>query len=612
MTLRPPSRLVNPRLGTYFGIFTSGLAGLVVMSLLLEQLGWSAPLLRGLLLGLPLVLYVIIGAMGVTREPGDYFAAGRRVPAVYGGLNLAVTALGATGLLALTGELFVIGYDALAIVVGAVSGFVVLAVLLAPFLRKFGAFTVPSYLGRRFDSRALRIASGLVLIAPTLLMLIAELRMGARAVTELTGFGTGTGVALLLFVLLAGLGAGGMRSLTWSGVAQGITAMLALLVPLAIVGVMQTNLPLPQLSHGPAAKLVWRLEQTLGFPNIQAAAWAAELPGEGFHAMAKKLVSPFANVGEAAYLGLLLTVMAGIAASPWLLPRVAAAPGVYEARKSLGWATFFFGVVMTSLAAVAVFARQLVMELAAAQTTSIPPWLSRLVAHGFADIDRSAATLKAQSVLFDRDAVLLTLVPAFSLPDVLLYVLLVGVVAAALAAAGASLLAFGNILAEDIVGGLVSDPGPGERRIWIARAGLAIAAACAGLAALAPLDPLKLVLWALALTGSAAFPVLVLSIWWKRINAYGALAGVVTGFTVALLAVLAGETHALNFDSPLAGVFGIPAAILATISTSLATPAPGRHLLELVRDIRIPGGEILYDRELRIARLKKRQGIKTS
>ena len=116
---------------------------------------------------------------------------------------------------------------------------------------------------------------------------------------------------------------------------------------------------------------------------------------------------------------------------------------------------------------------------------------------------------------------------------------------------------------------------------------------------------MKLVLWAIALTGAATFPVLVLSIWWKRLNAFGATAGIATGFGVTVLAIIAGEAGLTGTDGALAAAIGLPAGAVATIAVALATPSPPRNLLELVRDIRVPGGEILYDREMRHQRRKK-------
>jgi cation/acetate symporter len=107
------------------------------------------------------------------------------------------------------------------------------------------------------------------------------------------------------------------------------------------------------------------------------------------------------------------------------------------------------------------------------------------------------------------------------------------------------------------------------------------------------------------LTGASTFPVLVLSIWWKRLNEFGAVAGMVTGFSVTVLAIIAGEAGLTGIDSALAAAIGLPAGAVATIAVALATPGPQRSLLELVRDIRVPGGEILYDREMRYQRRKK-------
>jgi cation/acetate symporter len=202
----------------------------------------------------------------------------------------------------------------------------------------------------------------------------------------------------------------------------------------------------------------------------------------------------------------------------------------------------------------------------------------------------------------------LSLPIAAQMPAAVVYLAAGGIVAAALATAGAVALALGNILAEDIVYGLSWSPPGSAARLVVSRLALGMSAAVAGLLALAaPTDPLKLILWAVALTGAATFPVLVLSIWWKRLNEFGAVAGIVTGFCVTVLAIIAGEAGLTGTDSALAAAIGLPAGAVATIAVALATPAPQRTLLELVRDIRVPGGEILYDREMRYQRRKKTQ-----
>jgi cation/acetate symporter len=133
-----------------------------------------------------------------------------------------------------------------------------------------------------------------------------------------------------------------------------------------------------------------------------------------------------------------------------------------------------------------------------------------------------------------------------------------------------------------------------------------IAAAAIWLASVAAADPLQLFLWGVTLSASASFPVLVLSIWWRRTRAFGAMAGMLTGVTVAAAAIGLAETNALGLPSPLAGAIGLPAATLVTVVCSLLVPTSGRNVLEQLGEMRIPGGETVYDREMRLLRLKNR------
>ena len=606
MSLLSRSRLVNPRLGTYFGIFVSALLGLVLLLIIFEQLGTPDTLLRWVMLIGPLLLYAAIAASVFTKDPIDFFVVGRRVPAGYTGFGIASSAMGATGIVAMTGVFFIIGFDALFIVIGGLAGLVLMAVMLAPFLRKFGMFTVPSYLGRRFDSRSVRILCAALIAVPMLLLLAAELRIGAFVAAWLVGQPQSLMVVLMTFCVVLGLVLGGMRSFTWTSSAQAIAAILALMVPVAVVAVMATNFPLPQLTHGPLLRELVRNEVIQGVPIVEASSFAFMLPGDGMLPIAKRFTEPFGNVGPAAFVVAMLTVAAGVASAPWLLPRVTMTPGVYETRKSLGWATVFFSLVMLTVASVSVFMRDYVMDIvAAAGSTTVPDWLQQLTELGFAQIDTRSTRLVVASFSFWRDTVFLSLPIAAGLPNVFAYFAAAGAVAAALVAAGAVVGALGNVIAEDVINGLSWEPLPNEPRVWVARIAFGVVAILGGsMALVAPTDALSLLLTCLALTGSTLFPVLALSIWWKRMNAFGAMAGLASGFGVAVVTMLAGS--AIGLDGALAGLLGIPASVLGTILASLATPAPTRSVLELVREMRVPGGEVIYDREMRMLRLKNR------
>lgn len=611
MPLSPRTRMVNPKLGVYFGIFTSGFVSIAVLALILESLGLPVRLTEMLMLLGPIALVATIGLACFTREPLDYFASGRRVPEFYSGLGLALTAMGGTGLLAVTGAFFLTGFDALCLGIGGFAGFVVMATLLAPFYRKFGAYTVPSYLGRRFDSRVVRIVAAAVLSVPMALVLAAELRSGAFALTRLTDANEATRIMLLGLTVLVTLVAGGMRSSMWTSSAQSIIGLLALVVPAMIVAVLLTNLPIPQLSYGPVLRTIGRGEASLGLPIVLPPALAFDIPGGELQPIAKRFSDTMGSVGPVAFVFAVITMTAGVASAPWLLPRVAVAPGVYEARKSLGWATVLFAFTLLTLAPIAVFMRAYLLQaLMSPGGARIPGWIEELSKLNAAAVSTGAGKLEITSFLFSRDAILLGLPVAAEMPAAAVQLIAVGVAAVALAAAGACAIALGNVLSEDVVNGLSWEPPADGPRLVLARIGLAAAVAFGALIALAaPADPFDLVLFAIALSGSTAFPVLVLSIWWKRLNAFGTLAGLLAGFSVAVLAIIAGEGGWLGLHGALAGALGIPCGFLAAIAVTLATPQPSKHVFELVRDIRVPGGDILYDREMLLLKRKKAKRV---
>ncbi|MEQ1698446.1 MAG: sodium:solute symporter [Hyphomicrobiaceae bacterium] len=605
--------MVNPKLGSFFAIFTSACIALVLLVLIGEHLGAPTALRSWALLLGPMIGYAIIGSASATRQSLEYFAAGRRVPAAYSGFALALSAFGGTGLVAITGTLYLVGFDALCLVIGGLAGFVVMGILLAPFFRKFGAYTIPTYLGRRFDSTLLRVVSALILAVPLTLMMVAEIKMAAFSAGFLTGASQATSLILIAATMLLTLTSGGTRSLTWSSVAQTIASLLALMIPVTIVAVMWTNLPLPQLSHGPLMRTMAYNEAVQGLPILFAQGLAFDLPNSGLSAISKRFATTFSAVGPAGFVAATLTIMMGVAASPWLLPRIATTPGVYQARKSLGWATLLFGILMLTAASIAVYSRMLLFDTTV--TGTVPDWLRLLETMGYADVDIKPLAGSADqtrnlltNMTISRDVVLFALPMAAGLSQTFVAVAVAGAIAACLSGASAAAAALAASLAEDVVNGTKAEPPPDPQRLALARMALiAVIGLATALAMLIPADSLALLLCSLALTGSSFFPILVLSIWWKRTNAFGAVAGLVSGFAVALLAILTGWMGWLSFDPALAGIFGIPASFSAAIAASLATPHPGRHERELLRDIRVPGGEILYDREMRLLRLKKRQ-----
>ena len=609
MSIPQRTRLVNPNLGTYFGIFASAYAGLFLVVMILEQLQASDAHMRLAVLVGPLALFLAIAVASFTTEAGEFFAAGRRVPAVYNGLVLAVGVTGGTGLLIVTGLFFINGFDAWCLAVGIFAGFVGMGIAIAPYQRKYGAYTTPSYLARRFSSRTLRLLCAAIFAVPMLLLLAAELRIAVKAAVLLTGYDDGPLVMLMSVTVCGTLVFGGMRAVGWVSSAQAIAAIISVVLPAALIGVMSTNLPLAQLSHGPVLRQIGHLEwaQKIAEPTLPMLEFG--LAGTGMEPLLRRFASPFGSIGWLSFLTTSIVVAMGVAGAPWLLPRCATTLGVYEARKSLGWAIFFAGVILLTLSSLAVFMRDIVMnELVGNTPNNLPEWFETLRASGLAEVVAKVPELPLAGFAFARDGILYALPVANGFPAVVMYLGLAGAIAAALAAASGTTFALAAIFAEDVYAGLRRDAPADPMRLATARI-MVVAVVLLAMAFLAVVraDPLHLVIWALTLSASTAFPVIVLSIWWKRINTLGAIAGLLTGFVTAMMCLLSNASGIVSMPAPVAGIVAVPLAVGAAVIVSLITPYPNRAALEAARDMRIPGGETVYDREMRQLRFTQRE-----
>jgi cation/acetate symporter len=250
MSLPYQYRPVNPRLGTHYATFTSAMIALVLVLAMLEQLGVRKLWLSHVMIAAPLIGYAGVAAITRTLDLHEFFSAGRRVPAVFGGLSLAVTAIGGTGFFALTGCLYLIGFDALALALGWAAGFAVCVVAFTPFLRKSGAYTLPGFFRQRFDSPLLGALAALALVPPAVLILAAEIRIGAFIASLFVAVPFEAAVMIGAGIIAAVTVLGGMRSVSWTQCILYIVVIGAFLVPLTILSVQITNLPLPQFTYG--------------------------------------------------------------------------------------------------------------------------------------------------------------------------------------------------------------------------------------------------------------------------------------------------------------------------------------------------------------------------
>ena len=604
------SRFVNPRLGTYYGIFASAFVCLVLSGLILEQLGASRFSLGSMMLLAPCLLAGALGAASATDSIPDFFASGRRAPSFFAGLTLAITTLGGIGFVSITGVVTRIGMDGLGLVLGIISGLVLTTVLIAPFFRKCGAYSLPSYFGLRFESRLLRIVTAIFLAIPCVLIAAAEIRLAAVVGGWISGQPAALIVALGGGLVTALAAMGGMRSLTWTSAGWGIIAVIAICVPATIVSLMVSNVPLPQMMHGNMLRGSSNIERVQAMSQLAAQWWQFELPNAGLQPFGNRFLAMFSNVGRLAMPLSILVIATGIAALPATLQRTGTVPSVHDARKALSWAVLIAGFMLLTLLSISGFLRAyIVQQVVGAAGDGLPLWFQSLEQMGVAGVVTKTKTVTLSGVLLARDGAILAMPTAAGLPLTIILLTLAGAMAAALAAAMAQVVALGTMIAEDVVhGGRRAPPDDGVR-LLTARLGMVVAGMLSATLAFVVRDPLALALAGLTLVAGGVFPILLLSILWKRITRFGAMVGALAGIAMTTLLVATSALGINPLPMVLAAAVGGPLSFVVAALVSQITPAPSRRMLELVRDMRVPGGEAIYDREMRLAKRARVAGM---
>jgi len=612
MALQSRQRTPNPHLGSYYGIVASAFVSLTILLAMAEQLGWRDGSIARLMILMPLVLYMAIAVAARTLNIEDFFVSGRRVPQVYNAFLLAAITVGGTGLFAYTGALFFMGFDGLAIGLGWTCGLLLAAILFVPYLRRAGAYTLPAFLGQRFRSQRTRMLASGLQIAPTILLLAAEVKIAATVLAMFLPTAYWISV-LIVVVFVAATGIlGGMRALTWSGCAEFITGALGLAIPLTVVAVVLTNLPVPQFTYGEMLDSLSNAETATGVTAI-APGVLAGFPGQEPLAAVKPFLQAFGTISEAGFFTLFICFMIGTAALPTLLTRSGVTASVADQRRSTAWALLLVALFAMTAPALVVFAKVLMFgDIAIVPTQGLPAWitnLSQLQILRPSELDVEGA-IGVGDLLVARDGIVLALPSLAALPHILTPLIAAAGLAVALAAAGSHLFTVGASLADDLYRSI--DPQP----VVLPR--LLVAWAAIGLIALlmavylfiADVDALSYAVTAFAFAGATFFPVLLLAIWWPRCTVWGALASLATGFAVMLVGVSLGGLFGIAGSATGIAGASLAAAVLALaagVGASLYGPSPTKADNDFYEAMRRPDGETLYDQaEARAAARRKK------
>ena len=615
MTLNYSTPVINPRLGPSFAIFASAYTCLVSMLIVMEQLGLSIPSIDALIIVTPALFYIAIGVMTRTSSTGDFLLAGQRVPAFYNALALTASVFGGSILLGSIGSLFFLGIDAIAIPVGCFAGVVLMGVLFVPYLRKAGANTLPGFFHLRFGHRGLRLAAAIMMLAPCLIIVVAEAALGGKLIgfflplPEALGLSLSPSAFFLILVFASALLTvifGGMRSATWAGCAQ-FVVFLGILAPLIAVSVMRTNLPLPQLTYGSQLEEIKARQQAKGVVTIsQPKALSEVLPRPGAQPLVRPAERAFSAFRPMDFLLLVFCLATGVAAHPAFLPRLSMTPTILASRRSIGWGTVMAGFAVLTIPAYAFFTEAMSLEaLIGVPASDLPVWARGLQQIGLIVLPANSFdsfSAASQRVTFHRDTLALILPVAGNLPRVFFGLAAASALAVLSACAAGHLAAIANTVSDDAYHGFLNRAASPGRRLVVARLTMLLAAVAAfAIVDSVEADPLRFVVAAFSLSSGTFFSVLVLSVWWRRLTAIGALAGLFTGFAVTALYLRLGGTPLFGIDALTAAALGVPASFAAALIVSLLSKGPSPVALDAIDEMRVPAGETLQARMLRLA-----------
>ncbi|MEH2529966.1 cation/acetate symporter [Bradyrhizobium sp. AZCC 1588] len=570
-------------LGRVYGIYTGGFLAFVILLAVLEQVGVPNKILGYLFVFFTLAVYAIIGILSRTAQVSEYYVAGRSVPAFYNGMATGADWMSAASFVGMAGTLFLLGYDGLAWVLGWTGGFVLVSILIGPYLRKFGAYTVPDFLAFRYGGNFARGLGVIVLVACSFTYVTAQIYGTGLIASRFLGMQFEIAVFAGLVGILVCSMLGGMRAVTWTQVAQYIVLIIAYLTPIVILSTKNYGFPIPELTYGQAIVDITAREQQMLATGLTTAA------------ALKPHIQPFINYTPLNFFAIIMCMMVGTASLPHILMRYFTTPSVREARQSVAWSLLFIFLLYFSAPAYAAFSKlEVYTNIIGRDLSAIRPWLFnwgelgliQICGKNASSIDAIIAACKAiadhpgvvrlQDFVINTDVIVLSTPEIAGLPYVISGLVAAGGLAAALSTADGLLLAIANALSHDVYYKMVDPNAPTARRLIVARVLLLIVAVvAAATAATKPGDILAMVGWAFSLAMAGNFPALVMGVWWKRTTAKGAICGIIAGFGLCLFYLVVSRYF------PGAGVkyFGM---------TSLLNPATGAPLVDIAKAMALP------------------------
>ena len=548
------------------------------------------------MVGLSFAIYIGVAIWSRASSTGEFYIAGAGVPPVVNGMATAADWMSAASFISMAGLISFMGRDGSVYLMGWTGGYVLLALLLAPYLRKFGKYTVPDFVGDRYYSRTARIVAVVCAIFVSFTYVAGQMRgvgiVFSRFLNVDITFGVLIGMGIVFFYAVLG----GMKGITYTQVAQYCVLIFAFLVPAIFISLLMTGNIIPQLGFGGVLA-----DGSGEFLLDRLNGLSQELGFDAYTDGRKATIDVFCITAA---------LMVGTAGLPHVIVRFYTVPRVSAARSSAGWALFFIAILYTTAPAVAAFARtNLLNTVSDTKYTEVPGWFKNWETTGLIKFDdkngdgniqyRGVHSDVENELTIDRDIMVLANPEIAKLPNWVVGLVAAGGLAAALSTAAGLLLVISTSIAHDLLKRELVQEISEKGELVAARIAAGVAVCIAGYFGINPPGFVgQVVAFAFGLAAASFFPAIIMGIFWKRMNNIGAISGMIAGITFTAGYIVFFKFIRPDLNVPAHWLFGIsPEGIgtlgmvlnlLVSVPVSLLTAPPPADVQELVDNIRSP------------------------
>ena len=545
-------------------------------------------------------IYIGIAVWSRVADTKGFYVAGQGIPAVANGMAVGADWMSAASFISLAGLVSFMGFDGSVYLMGWTGGYVLLALLLAPYLRKFGEYTVPDFVARRYYSNTARVVAAVAALFVSFTYVAGQMRGVGVVFSRFLGpfldpLASGIGVEVITLGVVVGMAIvatyavlGGMKGVTWTQVTQYCVLIVAYLIPAIAISVELTGNPIPHGAIGDVVPQLDQLQTELGL---------------------NPYTGPFANLSMLNVFCITLVLMVGTAGLPHVIVRFYTVKSVKDARWSAVWAITFIGILYTVAPAIAMFSRLEILssfaELGAQGMSQQLGWVQNWAQAGLIEnagwTDQTTVTQMLGGI--DRDIIVLATPELAGLSNWVVGLVAAGGLAAALSTASGLMIVISSSLAHDIYGEIINPEASEQKRLRVGRQAILVGVLVAGLAGIYPPGFVaEVVAFAFGLAAASFFPILVLGIFWKKCNRKGAVAGMSVGLAFTFIMIVMMRIHVITegavaepfldsffgINAQGIGIVGMLLNFAITVVLSKSGEAPPQEVQDLVEQVRYP------------------------